>query len=123
MSSGHLSIPVVVAPEVDDAGTNRNVPVESSSGDDVWLAACRSLLADTVQFRPDAIVVSLGVDAATDDPNSPLLVTDAGFATAGQLLAHLDHPTVFVHERGYVLQTLAQHTLAVLQGFESRPGW
>jgi acetoin utilization deacetylase AcuC-like enzyme len=35
------------------------------------------------------------------------------------MLAGLDRPTVFVHEGGYVLSTLAQHTLAVLEGFES----
>ncbi len=111
------------ADEVDDTGTNRNVPVEPGSDDEAWLAACRSLLADAAQFRPDAVVVSLGVDAAADDPNSPLLITDAGFVTVGDLLAHLDRPTVFVHEGGYVLQTLAQHTMAVLEGFESRPSW
>ena len=111
------------ADEVDDTGTNRNVPVEPGSDDEAWLAACRSLLADAAQFRPDAVVVSLGVDAAADDPNSPPLITDAGFVTVGDLLAHLDRPTVFVHEGGYVLQTLAQHTMAVLEGFESRPSW
>ena len=44
-----------------------------------------------------------------------------GFAAVGRLLADIDCPTVFVHEGGYVLSTLAEHTLAVLTGFESRP--
>ena len=60
-----------------------------------------------------------GVDAAADDPNSPLLVTDRGFAAVGRMFAGLDRPLVFVHEGGYVLSTLAEHTLAVLSGFES----
>jgi acetoin utilization deacetylase AcuC-like enzyme len=109
------------ADEIDDTGANRNVPVPPGTGDGGWLAACASLLADIGRFNPDALVVSLGVDAAADDPNSPLLVTDSGFAAVGRLLADLDCPTVFVHEGGYVLSTLAEHTLAVLTGFESRP--
>ena len=108
--------------EADDAGTNRNVPLEPGIGDEGWLAACVSLFAEVADFRPDAIVVSLGVDAASDDPNSPLQVTDAGFGDVGRLIGGLDRPTIFVHEGGYVLDTLAEHTLAVLRGFESRPG-
>jgi acetoin utilization deacetylase AcuC-like enzyme len=76
-------------------------------------------LGSVEHFAPHALVVSLGVDAAGDDPNSPLLVTDIGFAAVGALIAALQRPTVFVHEGGYVLATLAAHTLAVLQGFES----
>ena len=76
------------------------------------------LLADWERER-QRLHARAGVDAAADDPNSPLLVTDAGFRAVGRLLADLDRATVFVHEGGYVLATLAQHTLAVLEGFES----
>ena len=99
--------------------TNRNVPVDPGTGDAGWLAACASLLAEVERFEPDAVVVSLGVDAAADDPNSPLLVTHAGFGTVGRMLADLDRATVLVQEGGYVLKTLAGLTLLVLEGFES----
>jgi acetoin utilization deacetylase AcuC-like enzyme len=52
-----------------------------------------------------------------EDSNSPLEVTDTGFARAGRRLADLARPTVLVHEGGYVLDTLAGHTLAVLAAF------
>jgi acetoin utilization deacetylase AcuC-like enzyme len=107
------------ADEIDDTSTNRNVPVEPGTGDSAWLESCAFLLAHVSQFEPDVVIVSLGVDAAADDPNSPLQITDAGFGAAGRMIAHLDRATVFVHEGGYVLQTLAAHTLAVLEGFES----
>lgn len=107
------------ADEIDDTNTNRNVPVEPGAGDSAWLESCADLLAHVALWEPDAMIVSLGVDAAADDPNSPLLVTDAGFAAVGRMLAHLDRATVLVHEGGYVLQSLAAHTLAVLEGFES----
>ena len=107
------------ADEVDDFETNCNMPVHPLADDGDWLNAMTTLLKIIRTFEPAAIVVSLGVDAAVDDPNSPLLVTDRGFAAAGHLIAGLDRPTVFVHEGGYVLATLAEHTMAVLTGFES----
>ena len=107
------------ADEVDETATNRNLPVPARAADTTWLGACSDLIGVVSAFQPDAVVVSLGVDAAADDPNSPLLVTDAGFRAAGRLIAGIDRPTVFVHEGGYVLATLAEHTLAVLHGFES----
>ena len=107
------------ADEIDDTSTNRNVPVDPSTTDGPWLEACASLLADVVSFEPDAVVVSLGVDAARDDPNSPLLVTHSGFGAVGRMIAGLDRATVLVQEGGYVLQTLAGLTLVVLEGFES----
>jgi acetoin utilization deacetylase AcuC-like enzyme len=104
------------ADEVDASGTNRNLPLAPGTGDDAWLAALDDLAGAIEAFRPDAVVVSLGVDAAAEDPNSPLEVTDTGFAAAGRRIRALDLPTVFVHEGGYVLETLAAHTLAVLTG-------
>ena len=56
------------------------------------------------EFAPDAVVVSLGVDAAGADPESPLDVTTDGFRQAGELLAALGRSTVLVHEGGYALR-------------------
>ena len=50
-----------------------------------------------------ALVVSLGVDAAADDPNSPLRITLDGYRGAGEILRGLGLPTVIVQEGGYVL--------------------
>jgi acetoin utilization deacetylase AcuC-like enzyme len=100
-------------------GANRNLPLEPGIGDDPWLTAIQQLVDEARDFRPGALVVSLGVDAAAGDPESPLRVTQAGFAAAGRALAALDVPTVFVQEGGYDLSLLGDLVLAVLQGFES----
>ena len=68
------------------------------------------------------LVVSLGVDAAAGDPESPLEVTRSGFAAAGRSLATPGLPTVFVQEGGYDLDTLGDLVLAVLTGFEETHG-
>jgi hypothetical protein len=43
-------------------------------------------------------VVSLGLDAAETDPESPLRVTEVGYRAAGRLTAALA-PTVLIQER------------------------
>ena len=62
------------------------------------------------------MVVSLGVDAARDDPESPLLVSRDGYREAGALLAGPGLPTVVVQEGGYHLPTLGSLVAAYLEG-------
>jgi len=100
-------------------GWNHNEPIPAGSHDEPWLEAIDRLL-DTVQRHgSDALVVSLGVDAAVADPAAPLLVTSEGFAEAGRRLAACGLPTVFVQEGGYHLPTLPGLVLDVLTAFES----
>jgi acetoin utilization deacetylase AcuC-like enzyme len=105
------------ADELDATDTNTNVPLPPGTDDAGWLAALDGLCAVVLRFAPDALVVSLGVDAAAEDENSPLLVSDRGFTGAGERLAALDRPTVLIQEGGYVLATLGRHVLAVLAAF------
>ncbi len=100
-------------------GWTHNEPIPAGSGDEPWLAALERLLHSVDAHGSDALVVSLGVDAAVDDPAAPLMVTSEGFRTAGVRLAALGLPTVFVQEGGYDLSRLVALVLDVLQGFES----
>jgi acetoin utilization deacetylase AcuC-like enzyme len=99
----------------DGAGCNRNLPLAPGTGDDGWLAALGVLCAEAGEFRPDAVVVSLGVDAAAEDPESPLCVTEDGYCEAGRRIATLA-PAVFVQEGGYDLATLGRLAVAALEG-------
>jgi acetoin utilization deacetylase AcuC-like enzyme len=85
------------------------------TGDDGWLAAL-DVLCDEIQERDaDALVVSLGVDAAAGDPESPLRVTEDGYRGAGRRIAALG-PVVFVQEGGYDLASLGRLVVATLDG-------
>lgn len=97
-------------------GANRNLPLAPGTGDEVWLEA----LTNLAQFAAgvDALVVSLGVDAARDDPESPLDVTVDGYATAARILGELGLPTVLVQEGGYHLDTIGHLVMAFLTGYE-----
>jgi acetoin utilization deacetylase AcuC-like enzyme len=103
-------------------GWNINVPLPPGSGDEQWLAAVRELLDAVERHRSAALVVSLGVDAAADDPAAPLEVTAAGLRAAGASIGELGLPAVFVQEGGYVLDQLAPLVTEVLSGFEEGRG-
>jgi acetoin utilization deacetylase AcuC-like enzyme len=96
-------------------GATLNIPLAPGSGDGEFLDAVR-LLADAArQHTASALVISLGVDAAADDPESPLEVTLDGYRRAGALLlGDLDLPTVVVQEGGYHLPTLGHLVAAFL---------
>lgn len=97
---------------------SKNVPLAPGSGDGEWLAAVRELTGWVREQRAEVLVVSLGVDAAAEDPESPLEVTRDGFRKTGALLGALGLPTVFVQEGGYhdAIGTLVRETLLGFEG-------
>src|SRR4051812_41025638 len=60
-------------------GATRNLPLPEGAADDGWLEAVGELADWVAGDGCTALVVSLGVDAAKDDPESPLLVTAEGY--------------------------------------------
>ena len=94
----------------------RNLPLPPGTGDADWLVAVAALGSWVVSSGCEALVVSLGVDAAAEDPESPLLVTEAGYREAGSLLGALGLPAVVVQEGGYHLPTLGPLVAAYLAG-------
>jgi len=104
----------------DGAGANRNIPLAEGTPDDDWLAGVASITEGAKAHGATALVVSLGVDAAINDPESPLQITDRGYQAAGEQLATLGLPTVAVQEGGYHLPSLGGLVVATLAGLESR---
>lgn len=104
--------------DADGAGANRNLPLPPGAGDQEWLRAITVLAAEATAWKADALVVSLGVDGAAADPNSPFELTPGGYAALGAALGAMHLPTVLVQEGGYVLDTLGDLVLAALRGFE-----
>ncbi len=101
-------------------GATRNLPLPEGTGDGRWLEGVADL-AD-VGVDCDGLVVSLGVDAAKDDPESPLQVTADGYREAGRLLGATGLPAVAVQEGGYHLPTLGGLVAAYLDGHASASG-
>ena len=101
-------------------GTNLNLTLAPGSADELWLSAVERAAAAAADFDATALVIPLGVDAAIDDPESPLQVTIEGYRRAGETLGALGLPTVVVQEGGYHLPTLGQLVGTTLDGLGAR---
>ena len=99
------------------AGATLNVPLPPETGDGPWLEGVSALARAVRAHGSTALVVSLGVDAAADDPNSPLRITLDGYRGAGEILRSIGLPTVVVQEGGYVLTTLGSLVRAFVDTF------
>jgi acetoin utilization deacetylase AcuC-like enzyme len=100
--------------EAEGEGFNLNLPLPPGAGDREWLQRVERL----VEYAGDArgLVISLGVDAWRDDPESPLQVGAGAFDLAGRLLGSIDRPTVVVQEGGYDLKALGRLVAGFLSG-------
>ena len=94
---------------------NRNLPLAPGTGDSGWLEAVDVLCKDIVRHGAEALVVSLGVDAAASDPESPLQVSADGYRRAAERIALLG-PAVVVQEGGYDLAAIGDLVVAALGG-------
>jgi acetoin utilization deacetylase AcuC-like enzyme len=101
------------------AGSNRNVPLPPGTTDGPWVEAISGLASWIDGAGVAALVVALGVDAATGDPESPLQVSEPAFHAAGRVLGMLGLPTVVVQEGGYETATIGPLVSAALEGIES----
>lgn len=98
-------------------GATLNVPLPPETGDGPWLEGIETLARAVRDHGSTALVVSLGVDAEVDDPNSPLRITRDGYARAGRMVHDLGLPTVVVQEGGYRLETLGGLVAGFLEAF------
>lgn len=106
----------------DGAGATFNAPLPPRTPDSHWLAALRRVIAAVADFRPDMLVVSLGVDGLAADPNSFLDLTPAAYVEAGRLLGAMGLPMVCVQEGGYVCDVLGSTVLGFLHGVQRDVG-
>jgi acetoin utilization deacetylase AcuC-like enzyme len=98
-------------------GFTRNFPLPAGTAGESYLAALSDACAAITHFSPDALVVSLGVDTAAEDPDSFRLVGD-DFTGIGDAIGALDLPTVVVQEGGYSLAVIGRNVVNVLRGME-----
>ena len=98
-------------------GFTLNVPFPVGSGDAAVRAAADEAIAGVRRFAPEALVVSLGVDASEHDPHGGHAVTAAGFAAMAARVAALDLPTVLVQEGGYLCDALGPNVAGFLAAF------
>lgn len=103
-------------------GFNLNLPLALGSGDKEFLAALVKALEAIRDFRAEALVVALGLDAFEGDPLAGLRVTTDGFREIARAIGALKLPSVLVQEGGYLCPALGRNLVAFLDGFEEGVG-
>jgi acetoin utilization deacetylase AcuC-like enzyme len=98
-------------------GFNINYPMPPGTGYGVWGKALADALRKIKRFKPDALIVSLGVDTFKDDPISFFKLTSDDFSSYGAQIARLKLPTLFVMEGGYAVEAIGINTVNALEGF------
>jgi len=100
-------------------GYNRNYPLPAGAGDNEFLSSLADALDAIDSYSPDALLVSLGLDAQENDPLGIFKVTTDGFAQIGAAIGARNYPTLVVQEGGYLCAELADNLVGFLDGFES----
>jgi acetoin utilization deacetylase AcuC-like enzyme len=98
-------------------GFNVNYPLPWGTEWPAWEAALVAGLARIADYKPDAVVVSLGVDTYEKDPISRFRLRHEHFTRMGASIATLGKPTLFVMEGGYAVREIGINVANVLSGF------
>lgn len=104
--------------EGEGDGYNVNFPLPWGTGWDLWSEALEGGLRIIREFRPEILVVSLGVDTFEKDPISKFRLKSENYIEIGRRIARLELPTLFVMEGGYAVDEIGINAVNVLQGFQ-----
>lgn len=100
-------------------GYNLNLPLPQGASVANWFAALETACIRLSACKPQALVVSLGVDTYAHDPISHFSLQSSDYLRLGERIAQLGLPTVFVFEGGYAVNEIGVNVVNVLEGFET----
>ncbi|MEO3997243.1 histone deacetylase family protein [Mesorhizobium sp. CAU 1732] len=101
-------------------GFNHNFPMPWGTDFAQWKAALDAGCDLVADYRPDVLIVSLGVDTFERDPISQFKLKSDDYPEIGRRIAELGLPTLFVMEGGYAVDEIGINAVGVLTGFEGR---
>lgn len=102
----------------DGEGFNLNYPMPFGTSWAEWNASLEDACSRLAAYKPDVVVVSLGVDTFERDPISKFKLKTEDFPKIGARIAALGLPTLFVMEGGYAVEEIGVNAVGVLTGFE-----
>src|SRR5262249_7514542 len=97
-------------------GFNRNLPLPEQVGDARYLTALDEAIRLVRAFKPEVLIVPLGLDIAKADPTGTWSVPAEGIYEIGRRLGGLKLPTLLVQEGGYNIRSLGRNAARLLTG-------
>ncbi len=108
--------------EGDGLGFNHNLPLPEHVRDTRYLETLDDALKLVRGFKPEVLVVSLGLDIAKADPTGTWSVTPDGLFEIGRRIGALKLSTLLVQEGGYNIRSLGRNASRMLTGVCRSPG-
>ena len=102
--------------EGEGEGFNLNIALPEAVDGEKYRKALEHALRRIEQFRPQFLVVGLGLDPAKGDPTGTWSLAVRDFRANGHMIGELGLPTVVIQEGGYRTQTLGKNALAFFRG-------
>lgn len=99
-------------------GLNANYPLTAGTDYAAWANALDDAIRRIRSYRPELLIVSLGVDTFKDDPISSFKLESDDYIDCGRRLKRLGLPTTFLMEGGYAVAEIGINTVNVLTGFD-----
>ncbi len=102
--------------EGEGLGFNVNFPLPEHVGDARYLETLDDALELVRKFKPEALVVPLGLDIAKADPTGTWTLSPKGLSEVGRRIGSLKLPMLLVQEGGYNIRSLGRNAAALLSG-------
>ena len=97
-------------------GYNINYPLQEIIDGYVYRLTLNKALKEITNFKPDYLVIALGLDPAKGDPTGTWNLNSKDFEENGKLIASLHLPTLIVQEGGYRNKVLGINARAFFRG-------
>ncbi len=102
--------------EGDGLGFNHNFPLPEKVTHEQYVKVLSRALNIIKKFKPDYLIVALGLDPAKGDPTGTWSFTHSNFAANGEMIGSLKLPTLVVQEGGYRNQSLGINARSFFAG-------
>ncbi|MDH5784014.1 MAG: histone deacetylase family protein [Chromatiales bacterium] len=102
--------------EGEGSGFNLNLPMPRGIDGVAYARTLDRAVSRIRKYRPDVLVIALGLDTAQNDPSGSWNLLGEDFYANGRRLGALRYPTLVVQEGGYDCSVLGKNALAFLTG-------
>jgi acetoin utilization deacetylase AcuC-like enzyme/GNAT superfamily N-acetyltransferase len=98
------------------AGFNMNLPLPEDCSVDLYQETLVKALKRITAFKPDYLIIALGLDTAKRDPTGSWQLIAKDFHKNGTLIGAMDLPILVVQEGGYRTQTIGTNARCFFEG-------
>ncbi|MBF0227863.1 MAG: GNAT family N-acetyltransferase [Desulfobacterales bacterium] len=105
--------------EGEGEGFNFNIPLPESINGIQYRKSLEQALKRIEEYRPDFLIVALGLDTAKGDPTGTWSLLPRDFEYNGKMIGEIGLPTLVIQEGGYRTRTLGSNALNFFKGLAS----